>query len=122
MSVAAKTPLIRVELTEGKTRHTCFLTKEGLQKVRKLLDSIPDDEIWYPIEQAFPEIADPLKGPGISLRGVRHRLGLTQKEMAKKIGVSQGDLSKMEKGLLQIGKKLAMRFGKALKCDYRRFL
>jgi plasmid maintenance system antidote protein VapI len=42
--------------------------------------------------------------------------------MAEKIGVNQGDLSKMEKGARPIGKKLAMRIGKALGIDYRRFL
>jgi plasmid maintenance system antidote protein VapI len=42
--------------------------------------------------------------------------------MAKKIGVTQGDLSKMEKGERPIGKKLAVRIGKTLSIDYRRFL
>lgn len=115
-------PLIKVEVTEGKTRRVYLVTKGGAKKVSELLDSFPDDEVWFPVEEAFPDLADPLKGPGISLRGVRLRLKLTQKEMAEKIGVSQGDLSKMEKGVLQIGKKIAMRFGKALKVDYRRFL
>lgn len=72
--------------------------------------------------ELFPDLSDPKKTPGIALRGVRYRLGLTQKQMAEKIGVSQGDLSKMEKGDRLIGKRLAVRIGKRLGIDYRRFL
>ncbi len=59
---------------------------------------------------------------GVLLRGTRHREGLTQVEMAKKIHVSQADLSKMESGKRPIGKIIAKRIEKIFGVNYRYFL
>lgn len=123
MSVVAKMPLIKIEVTEGKKRKLYLVSAKSAHAVETLLGQLDEsNDGSVPAEQPFPDLADPTKSPGIALRGVRLRLDLTQKKMAEKIGVSQGDLSKMEKGERPIGKKLAMRIGKALKIDYRRFL
>lgn len=123
MSVVVKMPLIKIEIVEGNKRKLYLVSPESAQAVQTLLgqlDKTTGDSI--PATELFPDLADPKKTPGIALRGVRLRLDLTQKEMAKKIDVSQGDLSKMEKGERPIGKKLAVRISKALNIDYRRFL
>ena len=123
MSVVVKMPLIKIEIVEGNKRKLYLVSPESAQAVQTLLgqlDKTTEDSI--PATELFPDLADPKKTPGIALRGIRLRLDLTQKEMAKKIDVSQGDLSKMEKGERPIGKKLAVRIGKALNIDYRRFL
>jgi DNA-binding XRE family transcriptional regulator len=123
MSVAVKTPLIKIEIREGKKRKLYLVPEKAAQAVRTILEKLDESEDGsIPASELFPDLADATKTPGIALRGVRLRLGLTQKEMAKKINVTQGDLSKMEKGERPIGKKLAMRIGKALGIDYRRFL
>lgn len=123
MSVVAKTPLIKIEVNKGKKRKLYLVPRETADAVEALLDQLDESEDGFiPAEKLFPDLDDPKKTPGIALRGVRLRLGLTQKQMADKIAVSQGDLSKMEKGERTIGKKLAMRIGKALNSDYRRFL
>lgn len=123
MSVVVKTPLIKIAVNEGKKRKLYLVPKETAHAVEALLSQLDEsDEGFIPATELFPDLGDLKKTPGIALRGVRLRLNLTQKEMAEKIGVSQGDLSKMEKGERPIGKKLAMRIGKALGVDYRRFL
>ena len=123
MSVVVKTPLIKIEVNEGKKRKLYLVHRETAHAVEMLLNQLDEsNEGFIPATDLFPDLADPKKTPGIALRGVRLRLQLTQKEMAKKIGVNQGDLSKMEKGERPIGKKLAVRIGKALGIDYRRFL
>ncbi len=123
MSVVAKTPLIKIEVSEGKKRKFYLVPKDAAHAVETLLSQLDEsDEGFIPATDLFPDLGDQKKTPGIALRGVRLRLGLTQKEMAEKIGVAQGDLSKMEKGERAIGKKLAMRIGKALGIDYRRLL
>lgn len=123
MSVAAKTPLIKIEVIEGRKRKLYLVSVESARAVEALLAQLEArEEGFIPATELFPDLGDPTKTPGIALRGVRRRLALTQVEMAEKIGVSQGDLSKMEKGLRPIGKKLALRIGKALGVDYRRFL
>jgi len=122
MSVAAKTPRIKIQVVDGKSRRLFLVTKETARVLSRFLESAENEESSIPAEVLFPELNDSSKTPGIALRGVRLRLGLNQKTMAEKIGVTQGDLSKMERGERPIGKKLAMRIGKALKQDYRRFL
>jgi DNA-binding XRE family transcriptional regulator len=116
-------PLIKIEVTEGKKKKLYLVPKDAAQAVETLLGQLDEsDEGSIAATELFPDLADPKKTPGIALRGVRLRLNLTQKEMAAKIGVTQGDLSKMEKGERPIGKKLALRIGKALAVDYKRFL
>ena len=123
MSVVVKAPLIKIEVNEGKKRKHYLVPKEMANAVELLLGKLDEsNEGFIPATDLFPDLADPKKTPGIALRGVRLRLELTQKEMAKRIGVTQGDLSKMEKSERVIGKRLAVRIGKALGIDYRRFL
>lgn len=123
MLAVAKKPLIKIAVNEGKKRKLYLVPKEAAQAMVTLLDRLDErDGGSIPATELFPNLGDPKKTPGIALRGVRLRLERTQKEMAEKIGVSQGDLSKMEKGERPIGKKLAIRIGKALGVDYKRFL
>src|SRR4051812_10140999 len=116
MSGATKVRLIKIEVTEGKKSKLYLVPRDTANAVETLLHQFDQgDEGSISATELFPDLADPKKTPGIALRGVRLRLDLTQKEMSEKIGVTQGDLSKMEKGERPIGKKLAMRIGKALK-------
>ena len=110
MSGAVKTHLIKIEIMEGKKRKFYLIQKKAADAVQTLLGQLNESETGSILsDQLFPNLSDPSKTPGIALRGVRLRYHLTQKKMAEKIGVSQGDLSKMEKGNRPIGKKLAMR-------------
>jgi ribosome-binding protein aMBF1 (putative translation factor) len=54
---------------------------------------------------------------GIALRGARFREGYSQKALAKKCGVSQENLSKMENGKRRIGKKVADKLAVTLKIN-----
>ena len=77
-------------------------------------DSVP----W---REAYPEYSDE-DLPGVCLRGARHREGLTQGQLADKIGIPQRHISEMENGKRPIGKAMARRLGKALNIGYRVFL
>jgi DNA-binding XRE family transcriptional regulator len=72
-------------------------------------------ELFATIEQKYTKV-------GVLLRGTRHREGLTQAEMAKKINIRQADLSKMENGKRPIGKIIAKRIEEIFSVDYRYFL
>ena len=68
-------------------------------------------------EEAFPEL-----GPGDILQGARDREGLTQTELAARIGVKSHHISEMENGKRSIGKDMAKRLAKALNTGYKVFL
>ena len=57
-------------------------------------------------EDAFADINAKYTKAGALLKAVRIREGLNQKDFAKFIDVTQGDLSKMERGQRPIGKIL----------------
>lgn len=59
---------------------------------------------------------------GVYLQGIRHREGLTQSELAKKLGTNQANVSNMEHGKRPIGKGMAKKIGELFDIDYRYFL
>lgn len=68
------------------------------------------------------ETFEDLPRGAVSLAGLRYRENMTQKELGELIGVKQGNISQMERGLRPIGKNMAKTFAKVFKTDYRIFL
>jgi DNA-binding XRE family transcriptional regulator len=123
MSVAAKKPLIKIEISEGKKTKLYLVPKGTAHAVATLLDKIGEqDTDSIPAEAVFPNLNDPFKHPMITFRGIRSKTGLTQKEVAERLGIAQADVSNIERGKRGIGKMLAKRIEKEFKIDYRRFL
>src|SRR5579864_6995379 len=73
-------------------------------------------------EKVFSEIEKKFTKAGVLLKGLRVREGLTQIQFARKIHVTQANLSNMENGRRPIGKKIAKRIEKFFKVNYRYFL
>lgn len=71
---------------------------------------------------AFTDLIDKFSEAGATLRGLRMRDGLTQKELAQEIGIAQANISKMEHGKRLIGKAMAKKFASFFHTDYRIFL
>ena len=98
------------------------------QKVQGLLLLLQEFKIGeetpktVPSEEVFKNLDKQFSRPGAALQGARLKEELSQIALAKKLCVSQGDLSKMEHGKRPIGKKMAKRLSKILKVDYRIFL
>jgi len=57
------------------------------------------------------------KASGLALRGARYREGLSQKELAKRSGVSQENISRMENGRRPVGERVAEKLAKVLRID-----
>lgn len=74
-----------------------------------------------PWKEAFPEFSGE-ELPGVILSGARNKEGLTQKELAARIGINQGYLSDMERGKRSIGRKMAQRIAAILNVNYKIFL
>jgi DNA-binding XRE family transcriptional regulator len=73
-------------------------------------------------DQLFNEIDKKYGEAGALLRGLRARENLSQVEFAKRIKVTQANLSKMENGTRPIGKTIATRIAKAFHVNYKYFL
>ena len=89
-------------------------------KVKEVLASygaIAAEPESVPWEEVYPDF-----NGSVALRGARKREGLTQKDLAALVGVSQTHISEMEHGKRPIGKDMARRLAKVLKANYRVFL
>ena len=73
-------------------------------------------------KDVFSDLNKKYTKPGALLRGLRARENLTQVEMAKEIHVTQSDISQMEHGTRNIGRKIAQRIAGLFDIDYRSFL
>ena len=60
--------------------------------------------------------------PGVRLKIYRLREELTQQELAKKSGISQANISAMEKGSRPIGLNVAKKLAKILKFDCKKLI
>lgn len=74
------------------------------------------------VETLFSELDKQYTKPGALLRGIRLRENLTQLQMAKKLKVTQSDISQMENGVRNIGRSIAQRIEKLFGVGYRSFL
>jgi DNA-binding XRE family transcriptional regulator len=100
---------------EGHVYHIPKYIAKKYEDKSKTSRGISPEVIFANIEKQYTKA-------GVLLRGTRHREGLTQIEMAKKIHVTQADLSKMESGKRPIGKVIAKRIAKIFGVNYRYFL
>lgn len=83
---------------------------------------VTSDDKYISIDDLFSELTQESGEPGVLLKGLRYREGLSQIDLAKKLKVSQTNLSAMENGRRAIGKELAKRIADLFEVDYRIFL
>ena len=78
-------------------------------------ENVPADEVLRDVHEKYGKT-------GSVIHGFRAREDMTQIELANKLGVTQGDLSKMENGKRPVGKEMAHRLAKVFRTDYRVFI
>jgi DNA-binding transcriptional regulator YiaG len=107
---------ITEDFAEVCRRHR--LPAEKIRKIREAVAFILEaEEGSLPLEEFFPELH-----PGSAIRGLRLREGLTQEQLARRLGIKRTNLSEMENGKRPIGKNMAKRLAEVLKTDYKVFL
>jgi DNA-binding XRE family transcriptional regulator len=99
-----------------------FIVNDGVYDIPKEVAEQYREDSTIPAEEVFSALDKKYTKAGVLLKGLRYREGLNQIEFAKKIKVSQSDLSKMENGRRPIGKIIAKRIQKVFGTDYRYFL
>jgi len=93
-------------------------TKARLIKRKRIVNknnSVPWREAMFDLIEQHSE-------GGLILRANRTNQDLSQRELAKLIGISQHHVSEMENGKRPIGKEMAKRFAAFFQVDYRIFL
>lgn len=88
----------------------------------KYIVSVSNENESVSAEVVFADLNKRFTKAGALLKGLRYKEGLTQVEFAKKIGVTQTNLSKMENGRRPIGKSIAKRIEQIFDVNYRYFL
>ena len=86
------------------------------------MEKYGESEASIPWEELAKGRIAKYKKSGLALRGARYRDGLSQKELAKRTGISQENISKMENGQRAIGEKVAKKLARALKLNVRLLL
>ena len=81
-----------------------------------------DHNDYMSIEDVFGDLLQEKSEPGVLLKGLRYREGLSQIEFSKRVNISQTNLSAMENSRRNIGKELAKRIADIFELDYRIFL
>ena len=117
--------LTRESTTTGLARISVEVPSSIAEKVENAIRGIlaladlsdNDDEKVYTSEEVFPE-----NTPGDRLQGLRVMLGLTQEQMAQKLGVRQTYISALENANRPISIRMAKKIAKTFDTDYRIFL
>ncbi len=102
----------------GKKKLHSFVPAKHLEKLEAFLEKygqLEESVLWE--ELAASRIKKYGKA-GLALRGARYREGVSQKELAKRCGITQENISKMENGQRPIGEKVAKKLAKALHIDF----
>ncbi|MDP2362642.1 MAG: helix-turn-helix transcriptional regulator [Ignavibacteria bacterium] len=83
---------------------------------------VKSDDQYISVDDLFSDLTQKSGEPGVLLKGLRYREGLSQIEFAKKLNIAQTNLSAIENGRRPIGKELAKRISELFGVDYRIFL
>jgi DNA-binding XRE family transcriptional regulator len=105
----------------GKAKRFSFVSAKHFHKLEAFLEKYGESES-IPWEDLAKSRIAKYKKSGLALRGARYREGMTQKELAKRTGISQENISKMENGQRAVGEKVAKKLSKALHLDIRSLL
>jgi DNA-binding XRE family transcriptional regulator len=107
LSVPSGSALVALEAIQG------MFALAG-HKIRRVNE---EGEEVFSAREVFPE-----GNPAMLLRGYRGKHDMTQKELAKKLGVTQNRVSDMESGKRPISKDIAVKLGELFDTPYKSFL
>jgi ribosome-binding protein aMBF1 (putative translation factor) len=116
---------VRVIIPGGKKNSYHISQKDEIKLdsfLKKLDMSKKEMDFWEeatPWEVLAKERIEKYKKAGLILRGARYRENISQVQLARKSGIHQNEISKIENGKRSIGEKVAKRLAKALHIDYK---
>ena len=125
MLAVVNQPLIRIEAPVIPRKLVSFLRlnygEVEIVNSGDFAESDSDDAAMRVEDMDWYKEAEAKMTPGHNLRIFRQMRKMTQQGLADKLEISKQQISNMETGRSPIGKKMAMRLGKALDRPYRNF-
>ena len=110
--------VILIYLTDGQNQYAIPQNIANACRVKENNDT----QNSIASQTVFADLGKKHTKAGVLLKGLRTREGMSQLEFAKKIKVTQANLSKMENGKRAIGKIIAKRIEKSFKVNFRYFI
>lgn len=107
--------LTKTPRTDGTVALSVVVPAGRADAVVRAIEDAAGDSV--PASGVFPDST-----PGVVLRGARGLMGLTQAELAQRVGVRASNISDMERGRRPIGKAMAKKLGEALDFPWRGLL
>lgn len=98
-----------------------YIEKKYSKKDVSVMDD-EGDELIDPFEQDFFKDFKSRETPGGNLRFYRKLVGMTQKELAEKLGIAKQHVSNMERNERAISKKIAKELAKIFHVSPARFI
>lgn len=86
------------------------------------LQSYEEDDVLISADEVFKDIDKKHGKVGVTIRGLRVRDGLTQRDLSQKLNIHQSHISQIENGKRVVGKNLAHKLAKVFHTNYRLFL
>lgn len=122
MSAPMKKPLTEIQVRMGRNFWKYSrVPSSRLKPVLTLLENYKDQPVSW--REAAKHRMSMAGGEGAyMLKSGRQMAGITQVQLAKKLGMPQGNISQIESGHRPIGKKLAKKLSEIFNLDYRVFL
>src|SRR5262245_50677112 len=99
-----------------KAKKSTLIPAKHVEKLKAFLEKYGESD-FIPWEALAKDRIKKYGKASIALRGARYREGLSQKALAKKTGIRQENISKMENGQRPIGAKVAKKLAKSLRID-----
>lgn len=114
---------VKIQVGERKTR-LFLVPKDRAEGVVKLLQDfeVKSGQHTMPWRDPIKGLIEKYSDSGVSLKGARAKEGMSQNELAEKLGIPQSHISDYETGRRSIGKKMAKRLARVFKVDFRVFL
>ena len=119
---AAQRAFSEVQITHSNGKVEFFdLPRESMPDIVALINGRTEGNNvdW---RQSFRKEIKEVGEPALALKGARAKEGITQKELADRLGASQAYVSQLESGRKEINKSTAQIFGKIFNVNYKIFL